>query len=138
MNDNEADPMLRYVRIAGILAIVAALANGIGDIFYQTAADGVYDANMEFMWKVPVQNLHLGAYVGLFVIPLVLAGYWHVYQGIRKAGPWFSLPPVLIAMYMVPIGGALHFGFSIRLCLVIRSLQAPVRRRRTLPCCMQR
>ena len=70
MNDIEAVVALRYVRIAGILAIIAAVANGIGDIFYQGVADGVHEADMEFMWKVPEHYLRFGAYLGLFVIPL--------------------------------------------------------------------
>jgi hypothetical protein len=110
MNEIEGAANLRYVRIAGLIAIIAALANGIGDIVYQGISDGAYGAKMEFMWKVPESNLRIGAYLGLFVIPLVMAGYWHVYQGIRKAKPWLSLPPFLIAMYTVPIGCAFHFG----------------------------
>jgi hypothetical protein len=110
MNEKNTVVSWRYVRIAGLLAVIAAVANGIGDIFYQGVADGAYDANMQFMWKVAESNLRIGAYVGLFVIPLAMAGYWHVYQGIRKAGPWLSLPPVLVAMYTVPIGCAFHFG----------------------------
>ena len=101
---------VRFIRIAGIVGIIADLANGIGDIFYQAVPDGAYSATMEFMWRVPEGYQRFGAYVGLFSIALVLAGYWHVYQGIKKSGPWLSLPPFLIAMYTVPIGCTLHFG----------------------------
>jgi hypothetical protein len=110
MSSNEAVVTLRFIRIAGIVAALAAAANGIGDIFYQAVPDGVYDANMEFMWRVPESSQRIGAYVGLFVIALMWMGYWHVYQGIKKAGHWLALPPFIIAMCTVGIGCALHFG----------------------------
>jgi hypothetical protein len=110
MNNREAVINNKYVRFAGVLAIIAAVINGIGDIFYQGVKDGVYDSNMEFMWKIPAHYLRFGAYIGLFVIPFALAGYWHVYQGIKQAGRWLSLPPFLIAIYTIPIGCAVHFG----------------------------
>jgi len=110
MSDTEKIVTLRFIRIAGIVAAIAAATNGIGDIFYQGVADGSYAANMEFMWEVPENYLRFGAYFGLFSIALVLAGYWHVYQGIRKAGRRLALPPFLVVMYTVPIGCALHFG----------------------------
>ena len=110
MKEKEGAAELRYVRIAGLVAVIAAVANGIGDIFYQAVSDGGYNANMEFMWKVPESSQRIGAYIGLFAVALLLAGYWHVYQGMRKASPRLSLPPFLVAMYTVPIGCALHFG----------------------------
>ena len=78
MKNRETVSVVMCIRITGILAIVAALANGLGDIIYQSVSDGVYDRNMEFVWRVSEENLQFGAYFGLFVIPLVLAGYWHV------------------------------------------------------------
>jgi len=110
MKDNDSLLTLRFIRITGILGLIASLANGIGDIFYQAVPDGAYSATMEFMWRVPDNHQRFGAYFGLFAIALVLAGYWHIYQGIRKAGRWLALPPILLGMYMVPIGCALHFG----------------------------
>jgi hypothetical protein len=110
MSNNEAIVILRFIRIAGVVAALAAVANGVGDIFYQAVPDGVYDASMEFMWRVPESSQRIGAYVGLFAIALIWMGYWHVYQGVRKAGHWLALPPFIIAMCTVGIGCALHFG----------------------------
>jgi hypothetical protein len=110
MSSDESVNTLRFIRIAGIVAALLAVANGIGDIFYQAVPDGVYDTNMEFMWRVPESSQRIGAYVGLFVIALVWMGYWHVYQGMKKAGHWLALPPFIIAMWTLGIGCALHFG----------------------------
>ncbi len=49
MNDNEEVQTLGYVRIAGLVACLAAVASGIGDIFYQGVSDGSYAADMEFI-----------------------------------------------------------------------------------------
>lgn len=110
MSDAKKIVTLRYIRIAGIVAAIAAATNGIGDIFYQAVPNGVYDKNMEFMWRVSEPNLYFGAYIGVFAIALLWLGYWHVYQGIRKAGPWLSLPPFLIGMFTVGIGCTIHFA----------------------------
>jgi len=110
MSENKSVVTLRFIRIAGIIAAIAAAANGIGDIFYQAVPNGVYDNNMEYMWRVPENYQRFGAYIGLFAIALSWVGYWHVYQGIRKAGRGLSLPPFLIGMFTIPIGCALHFG----------------------------
>jgi len=110
MSEDKSVVTLRFIRIAGIIAVIASATNGIGDIFYQAVSNGIYDKNMEFMWRVPENYQRFGAYIGLFAIALSWAGYWHVYMGIRKAGRWLSLPPFLIAMYTIPIGCAFHFG----------------------------
>ncbi|MEJ2216177.1 MAG: hypothetical protein P8099_06135 [Gemmatimonadota bacterium] len=110
MSDEESVSTLRFIRIAGIVAALLAVANGIGDIFYQAVPDGAYDASGEFMWRISEPHLRFGAYIGLFAIALIWVGYWHVYHGIRKAGHWLALPPIIIAMCTVGIGCAFHFG----------------------------
>ena len=110
MSDRESVIRLRFIRAAGIVGVLHSVANAIGDIFYQAVPDGVYDAHMEFMWRVPESSQRIGAYLGLFVIALAWIGFWHVYQGIKKAGHWLALPPIILAMWTVGIGCAFHFG----------------------------
>src|SRR5882762_9971043 len=38
----------------------------------------------------------LGDYLGIFAIPLVLVGLWHIHLRLRPAGWWFAGPPVIL------------------------------------------
>jgi hypothetical protein len=60
-----------------------------------------------------------GALLGVFAIPLVLAGIAFIFRGLAPAGPWWSLPAVLVAAFAYVIGAGFHavigpFAIAIR------------------------
>jgi hypothetical protein len=54
------------------------------------------------------RRLVWGSLLGVFAIPLVLAGFGHIYFNLESAGPWLSLPPVLLGVLAYVIGAAFH------------------------------
>jgi hypothetical protein len=98
------------VRVAGLIGLLAALINAVADVVFQGVADGSYSGDMQFMWEVPDARLRLGALVGALVIPFAIVGFWHIYQGIRRAGRFVAAAPVLIGGYAAAVGSGAHFA----------------------------
>ena len=53
-------------------------------------------------------RLVYGALLGVFAIPLVLAGFAHIFLALRPAGFWLSAPPVILGVFAYVIGAAFH------------------------------
>jgi hypothetical protein len=92
--------------------MIAALANAASDVVLQGTQSGSYSADMRFMWEISEQRLRWGANLGVAVIPFAVAGFWHAYQGLKVAGRWAALPPVLIGSYVAAVGCAFHFSLA--------------------------
>jgi hypothetical protein len=54
------------------------------------------------------RRLIWGSLLGVFSIPLVLAGFGFIYVKLEPAGPWLALPPVLLGACAYVIGAAFH------------------------------
>ena len=53
-------------------------------------------------------RLAWGSLLGVAAIPLVLAGFAHMYLALRPAGPWLALPPVLLGFAAYIVGAGFH------------------------------
>lgn len=62
-----------------------------------------------------------GGLLGVFAIPLMLAGFWQVYAGLRPAGVWYGLPPTALWFYVTAVGTFVHGSF-ISLAAGVRAL----------------
>jgi hypothetical protein len=54
------------------------------------------------------RRLVWGALLGVFAIPLVIAGFGFIYVKLEPAGPWLAVPPVLLGAFAYVIGAAFH------------------------------
>ena len=96
-------------RIAGLLAVLAAILLSIADISFLYSPKGGYESEeMLFLLDIPLWRLKLGHFLGVFILPFYLFGYWIVYRALKPAGRWFSLPIFWIITYGVIVGAVLH------------------------------
>src|SRR6266704_6018304 len=65
-------------------------------------------ADYHSMANIPEWRLRLGGY-GAFVIIIFVVGVWQLYEGIKPAGAWWSIPPFLFLAYFFISGAIFHF-----------------------------
>ena len=101
---NNPSPALR---VAGILAVVAAIVASAGDFFL------IYVANAPkygFGQTGEQANrwLLVGHYCGVLAIPFFSLGYWQVSRGLSAAGKRISRSVLAIGVYTSAVGSAIH------------------------------
>src|SRR5215216_86462 len=90
------------LRIAGLIALAGALLYAIGDVLLLASKVSLDDypklkpfakllSDAEKMVVLPPNRMIWGALVGVFATPLILAGFWQVYQGLNGANESFTL-----------------------------------------------
>lgn len=90
------------LRIAGLLALLGALLYAIGDVLLLASKVKLDDyprlkpfakllSDSEKMVVLPPNRLICGALLGVFATPLVLLGFWQVYQGLSGADARWAL-----------------------------------------------
>lgn len=116
-----ADTLL-MIHIAGLLAIIGALLYAMGDMQLLAVKVNLADyprlqphakllSGMEKMVALPPQRLLKGGLLGVFAAPLLLAGYWQVYQGLLPAGGLWALPPLILFVCGSVVGAFVHGSF---------------------------
>jgi hypothetical protein len=110
------------IRTAGLLGIVGAFLYAIGDVLLLASKADLKDyprlqpharllSGAEKMVVLPWQRLAWGGLLGVFSTPLVLAGFWHVYQGLTAAGFFVALVPFLLFTVASVVGTFVHGTF---------------------------
>ncbi len=110
------------LRITGLLALLGALLYAIGDVLLLASkisldryprlkpfAKLLSDA--EKMVALPPDRLMWGALLGVFATPLVIVGYWQVYQGLAGANPSLALTTFSLFAIGSMIGAFVHGTF---------------------------
>src|SRR5215216_3620658 len=110
------------LRITGLLALTGAFLYAIGDVLLlaskasldnyprlKTFAKLLSDA--EKMVVLSPNRMTWGALLGVFGTPLVIAGYWQIYQGLTGANPSLVLTTVLLFGCASVIGAFVHGTF---------------------------
>jgi hypothetical protein len=110
------------LRLAGLLALIGAFLYAIGDVLL-LASEASLDnypklqpfakllSGSEKMVVLPPRRLIWGALLGVFATPLVMAGYWQLYQGLNGANiSWSFITLVLFACSSI-IGAFVHGTF---------------------------
>jgi hypothetical protein len=70
--------------------------------------------------EISEARLSWGYYLGVLGLPFFILGFWQVYQGLKPAGKWRSLPIFLINTFVIVIGTATH-GQTALLALVVQA-----------------
>jgi hypothetical protein len=110
------------LRITGLLALLGALLYAIGDVLLlaSTASLEHYPrlkpfakllSDAEKMVVLPPDRLMWGALLGVFATPLVIVGYWQVYQGLAGANSSLALTTVSLFAIGSVIGAFVHGTF---------------------------
>lgn len=110
------------LKITGILALFGAFLYAIGDVLLLAGKVNLDDyprlkpfakllSDAEKMVVLSPNRLMLGALIGVIATPLVLPGYWQVYQGLGGANVWAALVTVGLLGIASIIGAFVHGSF---------------------------
>lgn len=110
------------LRIAGLLALLGAFLYAIGDVLLLASKVKLEDyprlkpfakllSDSEKMVVLPPNRLIWGALLGVFATPLVLLGFWQVYQGLAGADSRWAL--IILGLFGTAsvIGAFVHGTF---------------------------
>jgi hypothetical protein len=114
--------LLAAIRITGLIAIVGVVVYAVADVFLLASKANLADfprlqphakllSDAERMVVLPWWRLAWGGLLGVFATPLVMAGYWQLYQAMHLAGDGLSLPPVLLFVCASVVGAFVHGSF---------------------------
>ena len=90
------EQLITSLRITGLLALLGALLYAVGDVLLLASKASLDHypklkpyakllSDAEWMVVLPPDRMIWGALLGVFATPLVLAGFWQVYQGLNGA-----------------------------------------------------
>lgn len=110
------------LRITGLLALLGASLYAIGDVlllaskatldsFPRLQRFGKLLSSAERMVVLPPNRMIWGALLGVFATPLVVAGFWQVYQGLRGADATLTLLTGLLFAIASVLGAFVHGTF---------------------------
>lgn len=121
-NRKTMEQLITPLRITGLLALLGALLYAIGDVLLlasKASLDhypklkpfGKLLSDAEKMVVLPPNRMIWGALIGVFATPLILTGFWQIYQGLHGASETLTfLTGVLFAVASV-IGAFVHGTF---------------------------
>ncbi len=90
------------LKITGLIAFLGAFLYAVGDVLLLASKASLEDypklkpfakllSEAEKMIVLSPQRMIWGALLGVFATPLVLSGFWQVYQGLRGGNAWAVL-----------------------------------------------
>lgn len=101
---------IKRLRLAGVVSLACAAIMFAADvIMLGLPLSGSEVADFRTLANIPEWRLRLGGY-GAFVIIVFVVGVWQLYEGIKPAGPWWSIPPFLLLSYFFMSGAVFHFS----------------------------
>lgn len=116
------ETILTPLRVTGLLALLGALLYAVGDVLLLASKASFEDyprlkpfrkllSDAEKMVVLPPSRMIWGALIGVFATPLVLAGFWQVYQGLNGAHQTLTLLTGLLFAVASVIGAFVHGTF---------------------------
>ena len=116
------EQLLTSLRITGLLALLGALLYAIGDVLLLASKVSLDNypklkpfakllSDAERMVVLPPHRMIWGALLGVFATPLILAGFWQVYQGLDGANQTLTLVTTLLFAIASVIGAFVHGTF---------------------------
>ena len=116
------EQLLTSLRITGLLALLGALLYAVGDVLLLASKVSLENypklkpfakllSDAEKMVVLPPHRMIWGALLGVFATPLVLAGFWQVYQGLNGANATLTLITGLLFAAASIVGAFVHGTF---------------------------
>ncbi|HET6594449.1 MAG TPA: DUF6796 family protein [Anaerolineales bacterium] len=116
------EQLLTSLRITGLIALLGALLYAIGDVLLLASKASLDNypklkpfakllSDAEKMVVLPANRMIAGALLGVFATPLVLVGFWQVYQGLNGANETLILITGLLFAVASVIGAFVHGTF---------------------------
>lgn len=113
---------MTFIQITGILAITGAFLYALGDVLLLASKVNLDDypklkiyakllSDAEKMVVLSPNRMIWGALLGVFATPLVLAGFWQVYQGLTGANESLALTTVILFAIASVVGAFVHGTF---------------------------
>ena len=116
------EQLVTPLRITGLLALLGAFLYAVGDVLLLASKVSLDNyprlkqfskllSDAEKMVVLPPSRMIWGALIGVFATPLVLAGFWQVYQGLNGANSILTLITGLLFAVASVIGAFVHGTF---------------------------
>ena len=116
------EQLIPSLRITGLLALLGALLYAIGDVLLLASKISLDNyprlkpfakllSDAEKMVVLPPSRMIWGALLGVFATPLVMSGFWQVYQGLEGANQTLTLVTALLFAIASVIGAFVHGTF---------------------------
>lgn len=109
---------------AGVIATTAALIGVVADLLL-FFAPGFSSNPLRTLVYINTGRALTGTYLGVFIIPLLAAGYWMLAERVKPAGRIYSKLLLLIGIYGVILGTSIHAFVGIVLQAVLTSGLGP-------------
>src|SRR5258708_8939418 len=104
----------------GILSIVAAIGCVAADLILQYDPQGNYSLMTPAPINIAPWRVYVGTYLGVFCIPLEIAGYWVVCTILSETMPRIFKPLFWVIAYSIVIGTVFH-SMTLAIILVAQS-----------------
>src|SRR5512134_376870 len=116
------EQLITPIRITGLLALIGALLYAVGDVLLLAGKASLENypklkpfakllSDSEKMVVLSPNRMIWGALLGVFATPLVLSGFWQVYQGLSGADAALTLATGLLFATASVIGAFVHGTF---------------------------
>jgi len=116
------EQLITPLRITGLLALLGTLLYAIGDVLLLASKVNRDDypklkpfakllSDAETMVVLPPNRMIWGALLGVFATPLVVAGFWQIYQGLNGANASAVLTTIVLFGSASIIGAFVHGTF---------------------------
>ena len=116
------EQLLTSLRVTGLLALLGAFLYAVGDVLLLASKASLENyprlkpfakllSDAEKMVVLSPNRMIWGALLGVFATPLVLAGFWQVYQGLNGADQTLTLLTGLLFAIASVIGAFVHGTF---------------------------
>jgi hypothetical protein len=116
------EQFITSLHITGLLGLLGALLYAIGDVLLLASKISLDNyprlkpyakllSDAEKMVVLPSNRMIWGALLGVFATPLVLAGFWQVYQGLNGANAALTLVTGLLFATASIVGAFVHGTF---------------------------
>jgi CDP-diglyceride synthetase len=110
------------LQITGVAAILGTLIYAVGDVLLLASKINIEEypklkpftkllSDAEKMVALSPNRMMWGALLGVFATPLVIAGYWQVYQGLDGGNPSTVLTATLLFGIASVVGAFVHGTF---------------------------